>query len=184
MSDGLTALEVPLIVLHAAGGKVVGKTVLQKLTYFVAARERLNLGYSPHHYGPYSKRVQDAVETLVGAGEVRATTVALGVNRDGWPIRETTYELTDTGTELAGQLASSNPDVASRTATLIESLRQWATLSQDPLSVAAKVHYMLRSGKTVTPESLVGAAKGLGWAINMAAARQALDLVRSLDLVS
>ena len=62
-----------LWMVHANGGEAVrGKTRFQKMM-FLAREEmkrteegaRIELGFVPHHYGPYSRQLQDDIEWLI-----------------------------------------------------------------------------------------------------------------------
>ena len=60
---------------HANGGEPVrGRTRFQKMMFLLWRRRRegrsslSGLGFVPHHYGPYSRQLQDDIEGLIGEG--------------------------------------------------------------------------------------------------------------------
>lgn len=64
-----------LWMVHAGGEPVRGRTRFQKMMFLL--REEMGkmgkggsveLGFVPHHYGPYSRHLQDDIEALIGEG--------------------------------------------------------------------------------------------------------------------
>jgi uncharacterized protein YwgA len=48
--------------------KMVGRTLLQKKVFFVNELLKGTIAFLPHYYGPYSREVASAVDSLVSAG--------------------------------------------------------------------------------------------------------------------
>ena len=44
-----------------------GRTLLQKKLYFLSILEKVDLGFAPHYYGPYSSLVAENLDILVSA---------------------------------------------------------------------------------------------------------------------
>ena len=177
-----SVIDVPLIVLRAADDRIEGKTVLQKLSYFLAVRTGLQLGFAPHFYGPFSRQLEGAVDTLTFSGILSESTVQHGVNASGWPVRETTYELTPEGTEFADLVFDKHAGLASECRELVAALKKWdPSLNQKPLSLAAKVHF-LSKGEKLSPEAFRRAAREVGWELDDAEVESALALLSQLDL--
>lgn len=67
-----------LLMVHANGGEPVrGRTRFQKMMFLLWEKmERegkegcSGLGFVPHHYGPYSRQLQDDIEGLIGEGMI------------------------------------------------------------------------------------------------------------------
>ena len=66
-----------LWMVHAGGKAVRGRTRFQKMMFLL--REEMvkmgkggsvELGFVPHHYGPYSRHLQDDIEALIGEGMI------------------------------------------------------------------------------------------------------------------
>ncbi len=54
-------------------GKQVGKTVIQKMMYFLTREGHTNFSYSMHHYGPYSSGISSELGTAAASGIVNET---------------------------------------------------------------------------------------------------------------
>src|SRR5437016_3161878 len=104
----LKAYDFVHLVLHAAGGKVQGRTKLQKLVYFAGVLTNMldDLGYRAHYYGPYSSRVTAATEELRSLGFLEQRTAAAGVvDPHGFEIARYDYTLTEDGKKIAEEKA-------------------------------------------------------------------------------
>lgn len=51
-----------------------GRTLLQKKLYFLSMLKRVDFGFRPHYYGPYSSWVAENLDTLVGIGFLKEMT--------------------------------------------------------------------------------------------------------------
>lgn len=73
----------PLLLAHANGGEPVrGRTRFQKMMFLLWKRMEAGgeggcsgLGFVPHHYGPYSRQLQDDIDGLIGEGLVEEEVV-------------------------------------------------------------------------------------------------------------
>lgn len=70
-----------LLMVHANGDPVRGRTRLQKMMFLLwksmegegKGKKRngcAGLGFVPHHYGPYSRQLQDDIEGLIAEGMI------------------------------------------------------------------------------------------------------------------
>lgn len=83
----LTTRDTVLLITHAAGDTVGGRTIMQKLAYFSGLGLNTGLGHRPHYYGPYSSKVEDAVSNAVIAGELHETVERMPHWRQAWLYR-------------------------------------------------------------------------------------------------
>lgn len=104
----LTTRDTVLLITHAAGDQVAGRTVMQKLAYFIGLGLRLALGHRAHYYGPYSSKVEDAVSNAVIAGELHETVERMLHWRGGPDVLRYTYDLTSIGKARVGGLIEHN----------------------------------------------------------------------------
>src|SRR2546425_8216065 len=65
--------EIILTLIDSNGGFIDGRTVLQKAAYFAGEKLKVDLGFSPHYYGPYSREVEATTELLVSQGLLTET---------------------------------------------------------------------------------------------------------------
>ena len=111
-SDVPTLRDVVVALLDSAGGRIEGKTILQKLAYFLSTQLRTDFGYTPYFYGPFSRPLETAIELLLLSGAVEETTTTLGRNTEGWDIRQSTYSLTDVGKAESEEASQRHPELA------------------------------------------------------------------------
>ena len=65
--------DLVLAVVEASGGEIKGRTLLQKLGYFISEIMDLDAGYEPHYYGPYSEAVASVIHSQVSRGLLEET---------------------------------------------------------------------------------------------------------------
>ncbi len=64
-------IEGPMKIVELSGGRIVGKTRLQKSMYFLEAHGvGFNFGFDYHHYGPFSQELATAVSDAVALGRI------------------------------------------------------------------------------------------------------------------
>jgi uncharacterized protein len=161
------AREVSLVLLHECGGAISGKTLLQKLAYFLAVRNNLDLGFEPHFYGPFSRKLEQEVELLVLSDWALEQTMVLGTSRGGAPINNTRYELTEEGKTHALQAVKENPELAEDARMIVKVLRDADALTTKRVSLAAKIHFILQSqGLPMKTEEMTAKSPELGWRVN------------------
>ena len=173
----LTADQLVLLILDAAGGSVRGKTLLQKRAYFLAQLLHLDLSYRAHYYGPYSPEIESALSQNKGLGFVVEATSGFGMeDAIGFEVRRYDYRLTDDGRKVVAYLKEAYPKESAGVAVCLTRLVDAGDDSNYvSLSIAAKVHHILSEGQvSMTPDEIQGAAQQLGWkimphAINLAA---------------
>ena len=182
----MTPYDFVQLTLHAAGGKIQGRTRLQKTVYFLGLlTDHLDeLGYQAHHYGPYSADVAEAVSTLEGIGFASSTTASMGsFDPQGFEIRRTDYSLTDEGVRAAERKAEVHRELSEKLKMGLERLKQAGDLDYVRLSIAAKADFLLRRCNVQTTEQeLPRLAKSFGWTVSEQQIRDGLGYLRNLKL--
>ncbi|MBX9625615.1 MAG: hypothetical protein K2X82_17550 [Gemmataceae bacterium] len=182
----MTPYDFVQLALHAAGGKIQGRTKLQKTVYFLGlvTGHLDDLGYQAHHYGPYSADVADAVSTLEAIGFASSAVASVGsVDPQGFEIRRTDYALTEEGVRAAERKARSHPDLYGKLQAGVDQLRRAGDLDYVRLSIAAKAYFLLRQRKApVAEQELPHLARSFGWAVSEQQIRDGLDYLRQLNL--
>ena len=103
--DARTFVQLGLLAL---GGKVQGKTKLQKSMYFLGLMTGCldDLGYRAHYYGPYSEDIAEAMDWLRIIGAVDQSSSGVGtVDPSGFEIRRYDYRLNSKGNSFAQSTA-------------------------------------------------------------------------------
>lgn len=182
----LTTRDTVLLIAHAAGDEVVGRTVMQKLAYFSGLGLNASLGHRAHFYGPYSSKVEDAVGNAVMAGEMRETVERMPDWHGGPDVQRYTYQLTSQGKERVDRLIESNSEEWDRIRDSVHAVKNvLPTLDQKTLSSAAKTFLIIsESPEGVALKDIPALAKKLGWDLEPQQASNTVELLKRLDLIS
>lgn len=161
-----------------------GRTTLQKKLYFLSILERVNLGFGPHYYGPYSSLVAENLDILVSARFLKEVTETFSTDQNIFgEIRRHTYSLTSDGKDVMSEIEQEDE--------YTDWEKRLDTLNSHPLandfntlSIAAKVYYIVnRQGKTMT-EQIREIANEYGWRVNDSDIEGVLSFLEALSLVS
>jgi len=175
--------DIILVAIAEDGGKIRGRTLLQKRLYFIDVLLDVNLGYRPYFYGPYSPAVDDALGDLKGIRFVEERQSNFGASDEsGFEVRRYDYELTEDGKTIIGILRK-NPDYL-KISGVLKQLKEAQEPDYFTLSIAAKAHFIL-SNKAVpmTREEIIDIAQKLNWKITERQFNNAADFLHRLGLV-
>lgn len=130
----------------------------------------------PHYYGPYSRKVAETLESLVGLGFVREE---IEIFSEGVGYK---YSLTDDGKSLVTKLREKIPlDKLAELENIVNACKDVHLLL---LSLAAKVHFILKENKVpMTLTQVCEYAKGLNWQITDDQINIACRLLEQLGLI-
>ena len=182
----LTTRDTILLITHAAGDRVAGRTAMQKLAYFTALGLNIALGHRPHFYGPYSSKVEDAVCNAVIAGELRETVERMPHWRGGPDVLKYTYELTELGKARVDGLIEHNSEGWDRVRDAVRAVRAvLPTLDQKTLSSAAKTYLIIsESEEGVDEREIPALAHRLGWELSADQVRDTVAVLETLNLLA
>jgi len=147
-------------------GQIVGRTLLQKKLYFAAVLAEKDLGFRPYYYGPYSPEVADAVDSLVANRFLKETTETFpGQESIFGEWRRHSYELTADGHRLLQALGQT--DEAEKLREALDKVNA-QPIAEDfnLLSVAAKVHILLREKSPATASEIERMALEYRWQLS------------------
>ncbi len=171
----------------AVGGKIAGKTKLQKTIYFLGllTKESDNLGYKAHFYGPYSAEVADSVGQLHALGFLDRNTVQTGMQGDhGFEAMRYDFELTEAGRRTAEAKARSHPEFWKDLQDSADALKNAGDLDYMKMSIAAKTYFMLgEKGGQATVGQLAGLASQFGWKVTTDQIKDAVGYLGKLGLI-
>lgn len=177
--------EFVLALINASGGRVRGRTMLQKRGYFVRLLSgiRTNLGYDAYYYGPYSAKIDAALTQLKNLGFTEEAETGFGVVSGGFEIRRYDYALTDDGREILQPLLET-PEYQS-IVEAVEKIQDAGDPNYFELSIAAKAYYILmRQGKEMSRSELQREAKNFDWNIQEPALTGAIQFLERIGLAS
>jgi uncharacterized protein YwgA len=174
------------LALYAKGGRIQGKTKLQKTMYFLGVMTECldDLGYRAHFYGPYSEEVADAMGQLCSLGFVTTTSSVWGVDARGFEMTRTIYCLSEDGKSIAESKSRQNPELWKKIKDAVKLMNRAGDLDYMKLSVAAKTFFVLgQKDGSASLEDLVALANKFGWKVTEDQVTDAARFLKRLDLV-
>lgn len=171
--------EVLISILDAMGGEVVGRTVLQKLSYFISVKTNYDLQHSAHYYGPYSRTITSTIQDLTASDFVR---------EEGWITFNDrvayTYSLTQDGLSIAKNIRRDSPELYNIVKNIVNTCSEIVGNDIDILSWAAKVYYIAsQEGHKITYKEIRKIGESFGWQISGSQIESAVELLKALQLV-
>ncbi|MDD3857161.1 MAG: hypothetical protein PHP43_03840 [Methanoculleus sp.] len=176
-----------LVMLKAAGGRISGRTTIQKLGYFSTILSAIRAHYRPHYYGPYSADIAGAIQALVSYGfiEERMETPGTPGSAATPDWKRYTYTLTGDGERMISRLEQEHASEAREIEMIVGICRATANLDSKTLSWAAKVHYILAREKRVMPyDEIREIAQTLNWDLSDDQIERGANLLKKLHFVT
>jgi uncharacterized protein len=165
--EDMTTYDFVHLVLHAAGGRIHGRTRLQVVVYFVGAlADKLpGLRYRPHYYAPYSSDVSGAVQELHGLRFlVRTPCSGDAYEEHGFEITRCDYVLIAEGEQIAKEKETVFPAEWVRIRRAVEQLSTAPVRDYIRLAIAAKADILTRrAGHPLPPDTLRAKTTEHGW---------------------
>lgn len=182
----MTALEIFLLMLEAAGGKMAGKTLIQKRAYFLNEFLNLGLRFKPHYYGPYSPDLDDAIGRAKVLGFIQENAFDFGPNiSTGFEVRRFDYVLAPDGKVVVEALKKQYQSEWERLAETLGKIREADKNDYVALSLAAKAFYILSTSNTpLKVPDIVAEARRIGWRVSERDIERAAELLLRLGLVN
>jgi uncharacterized protein YwgA len=177
--------ELVLLLADAAGGKLEGRTVAQKLAYFGGVALRQPTGHTPHFFGPFSFEIERALNLASLAGDFNEEIDRIPDWRGGPDVIKHTYALTKEGKREAAAIREAHPEEAQVVDRTIRAISEAVPhFRQATLSAAAKIHLIvLEEGRSVAVDELPELAKQLGWRLDKNQIKKTVGVLEDLGLV-
>ncbi len=182
----MTAYDFVHLALSAVGGRIEGKTKLQKTIYFLGKfTSNLDmLGYRPHYYGPYSSDVAAASDRLRSLGFVDCNIASGGrLDSRGFEVARCDFTLNVEGVRLAKSKAERYPRLWEDLQKAAARLEGAGNPDYKLLSVAAKTDFMLENREKATTGELSKLARTFGWTVSDDEVLEAGKFLEKVDLV-
>jgi len=173
------------LTLFALGGKVSGKTNLQKTVYFVGIKCGVidELGYRPHFYGPYSDEVASAAASLKALGFLETQVTPWGVDRRGFEIARTDYSLTKDGEKIAELKKKHYSELWSKISDSVDKFQAIGENNYVKLSIAAKTFFVIGDQKgPISVSDIRNCADKFGWKVTESEVKEAASFLEKLSL--
>ena len=172
--------DILISILDNIGGEIIGRTVLQKLSYFVAVKTGHDLQHSAHYYGPYSRTIASTLTDLTASDFIR---------EEGWiTVNDRmaySFSLTRDGKSIAEHIKRNLPELYSKVGNIVHTCIKIAGNDADVLSWAAKVYYIAsrQNKEKITYKEIRNIGKSFGWQISKSQIDFAVQLLKALRLV-
>lgn len=174
-----------LLLLDAAGGRISGRTTIQKLGYFSTVPGAIKARYRPHYYGPYSADVAGAIQMLVSYGFIEERVETPGGTGAMPDWKRYTYALTEDGKRLIPDLKQEYAQGAEEVEKIVGICKDTANLDSRTLSWAAKIHYIqTRENKRMTSDEIKEIARTLNWDLSEDQIQKGTDLLENLHFTA
>ncbi|MFA4875868.1 MAG: hypothetical protein WC586_00515 [Methanoregula sp.] len=183
----LSPTEAAVMVIDAAGGRIAGRTAIQKIIYFGTVRNAVKATYRPHYYGPYSADISGALQTITSChfvDEAMDTDDSRKVN-ETFEWKRYSYTLNDEGRKVTEFLKAGSPKDYEEIKKIVDICKKTAKLDPNVLSWAAKVHYIIKQEhRQMTYEEVSKIAKSLNWQLQDPQIATGVNLLKELSLVT
>lgn len=180
--EHLSVRDAVLVIVEAAGGKIEGRTAVQKLAYFAGLAIGEDLSHHAHYYGPYSRAVESALINESFTGDL-GERVEHFQSWSGPDIRQYTYDLTEQGAQAVTEVRRANPRLCEAIDKVVGELRSLVPgLPQHPLSLAAKVDFIVNHrGGTAIVGDIPTLAREHGWQVSDEDVQLAAEILAGLN---
>lgn len=182
-------IDILLLVVKSEGEDGLrGRTLLQKKVYFLSVLMDVDLGFSPHYYGPYSSYVASHLDSLVNCGLLREVTESFSNDQNVFgEIRRHTYSVPDNVEPVWQDIQEQEKSQFTEWQDALKRIND-QPISEDfnKLSIAAKVHYIVSwegNGPLTLPQ-VQQIAEDYKWDVKPEDIKNVLSFLTGLGLVT
>ena len=180
-------IDILLLVVKSEGEDGLrGRTLLQKKVYFLSVLMDVDLGFSPHYYGPYSSYIASHLDSLVNCGLLREVTESFSNDQNVFgEIRRHTYSVPDNVEPVWQDIQEQEKSQFDKWRDALKRINE-QDISKDfnKLSIAAKVHYIVSWEGESTVEQVKQVAKEYDWDVKTEDIESVLSFLTELGLVT
>jgi uncharacterized protein YwgA len=176
----ITIRDLVILAIYLSKEKqIIGRTKIQKILYLLSKKSRLNMGYEPYFYGPYSGDVSEVLQYAKQDGLINEGSDVFSKKSDenqNFDNKQYKYTLKNLqiGKELEEEFILSRVDILSNLKQIIEVLEGY---NLNEIAAATKIDYILgKSSKNIEQD-----AKELGWKLYKPTIDKAIEILRKLD---
>ncbi len=172
--------------------KVEGRTLLQKLAYFLNELVSLDIPFAPGYYGPYSEVIAKATDSLVALGFLQETETPYPPGPSSvFEPRKYTYKLTSQGEEVYKSVREKDTKFFETLENEISRILKEGEADYTFLSIAAKTAHILKSQRQdsiskpekMSKDEIMAEAHKLQWQLSDESIEKAAEFLIDLDLV-
>ncbi|MCX8104664.1 MAG: hypothetical protein N3D80_02180 [Ignavibacterium album] len=169
--------KILLLLFNVYGNQMNGKTTVQKRMYFLSDYLSYDFGFNHYYYGPFSHLVNQAIDYNCGLGFLNEE-----LNFFPPDQKRFDYKLTNDGNEFVKYLLSNNDEK------IIDKIKEFHKIminsgdngDYNLLSLAAKIHYVLKNNPSFELESkeIKEKLKSYGWTLNSKEIKKGKDFLK------
>ncbi|MGP8329685.1 MAG: hypothetical protein ACT6FF_05160 [Methanosarcinaceae archaeon] len=174
-----------LATVKMAGDRVLGRTAIQKLVYFLTINNIVDARYRPHYYGPYSVDIANSIQMLSSIDFITEEIETPETTEYSVPAnwKRYRYSLSPDGKEIFEDIKKQNEYEYGKLSNIIEICGTTTYYNMDILSWAAKVHYILfKKGESMTYHAVIHTADSFGWKLSPTQVEKGIELLKNLNL--
>ena len=179
-------IDILLLVVGSEKNGLKGRTLLQKKVYFLSVLMGVDLGFSPHYYGPYSSYVASHLDSLVSCGLLKEVTESFSDEENVFGERRRhTYSVPNSAKPV-WQDIQQKPRSSEWQDTIDRINEHGISKDFNKLSIAAKVHYIVswEGNSTLTLGQVQQIAEEYNWKIGEEDIKNVLSFLEELGLVT
>jgi uncharacterized protein YwgA len=187
MTPPITPELLILLIIDSAGGRLRGKTLLQKRAYFLCQRFNFPASFDAHFYGPYSPTVDATLGRLKALSLIEERSEGFGrTDHVGFEWRRYDFALTEDGRKVLSTYEQDAPEAIRDVRNYLQRMERAGDLGDYVnLSIAAKTFFILcREQKPLAREEIQAVAKRLGWNIAPEQIEKASEFLERMDLIT
>ena len=182
-------IDILLLVVGSEKNGLKGRTLLQKKVYFLSVLMDVDLGFSPHYYGPYSSYVASHLDSLVSCGLLKEVTESFSDEENVFGERRRhTYSVPDNVEPVWQEdiQEQEKPQFDKWRDALKRINEQDISKDFNKLSIAAKVHYIIswEGNGTLTLPQVQQIAEDYKWDVKPEDIKNVLSFLTELGLVT
>lgn len=181
----MDATELVLLAVNCEKVLLRGRTLLQKVAYFVNELEDCGISFFPHYYGPYSRQIADAVDGTVATGLLKEVQTDFNFPKsDFLEFRRYDYHLTKAGKKYVELIQDEDPKRSKQICKTLSRIHRELGHDYQTLSIAAKTYHILKNENHPMYSSEISkAARNIGWKLSEEQVNHVCKFLVRLDLI-
>ncbi len=178
--------ELVLLTVSCEKELLKGRTLLQKVAYFVNELEDCGISFFAHYYGPYSREIANAVDGTVATGLLKEIQTDFNVPKSDYlEFRRYDYHLTRAGQRYVKLIVKDNPKKSRQICSTLKKIHKVLGHDYQTLSIAAKTHHILKyEPRPMDSGEISKVARSIGWRLSEHQVENLCEFLAKLKLIT
>lgn len=178
-----------LVAIHSANDRKIGRTLLQKITFFANDLGAVDVEFYPHYYGPFSDVLYDATESLLSLNLIKEEKGTIVEQRTSCPtpVEKTwySYSLTKDGRGVIDNIIEEFPEDSDIIIDIVKKSIEILDFKSQSMACASKVLYILDiEDSELSDDEIKNIASDLGWKLTQEEIDKITEFLVRLELIS